>query len=450
MKKAIITLSILLIIVFSALLVLIFIKPGSKVDEELEIQEQEYLNGINNLGMLIQGEIPSKVINDNIYFTVEQCIKKYIEYVSSNNNVAIYSLLDYKYINEKNITQDNIKQYIVKYNNAKTSKIIEMYQLAGSKYFTYYIKQKMGEEYAYFTVSTDTSSNSFSVVPINKETYNQKISEPAKAFGNNEDTIKSNDYNTISYKYYEQEDIADKYLQDYLTNALLYPEQAYDTLNEEYKQRKFGSLEAYKQYIEKNKEKLQSMCKSLRKDITDFEDYQKYEEYFIEVSKNGLNQYKKEQNGENIQYILTDTYGATYIFKINSIMNYTLILDTYTIDLPEFTEKYEVATEEEKVLLNIEKVFQAINQADYQYVYNKLDATFKANNFATLQQFETYMNQNFYEKNKVSAGKAQKQNDIYMYAITINDATGQNQNTITKNFVMQLNQGTNFTMSFQV
>lgn len=51
-------------------------------------------------------------------------------------------------------------------------------------------------------------------------------------------------------------------------------------------------------------------------------------------------------------------------------MNFTVILDTYTIDLPEFTEKYTKASDEEKVLLNIQKGFTAINDKDYRYVYN--------------------------------------------------------------------------------
>ena len=64
---------------------------------------------------------------------------------------------------------------------------------------------------------------------------------------------------------------------------------------------------------------------------------------------------------------------------------YSVVLDTYTIDLPEFIEKYNSANEKTKVGLNIQKVFDAINNEDYEYVYNKLDNTFKQTNFKTVQ-----------------------------------------------------------------
>lgn len=447
MKKAIIILIILVIIIFGTLLLLITTQSNNKkVDENLEEQEQDYFYGINNPGLIIQGELPSEVTVENIFFTIEQCIKTYQEYVEKNNKVAIYSLLDYKYINENNIEQSNVEQFIEKYQEG-TRKIIQMYQLAGTKYYTYYVKQKIGEEYAYFTVNQDDTNKSFSIVPINQKTYEQKIAEPAKAFGNQEDTIKNNEYNAISYKYYEEEDIADKYLQDYLNNALQNPEEAYATLDEEYRKKKFGDLEGYKQYIEENKERLESMCKALRKDVSEFKDYLEYEQYFRQISKNGLSQYKKEGN---TRYILIDTYGAYYIYNLTGIMNYTLILDTYTIDLPEFTTKYVTATDEQKVLLNIQKVFEAINGQDYKYVYNKLDETFKNNNFATLAEFEQYAKTHFFSKNKVVAGKAEKQGNIYLYDITISDATGEDTSTNKKNFVMQLKEGTDFVMSFGI
>ena len=129
-------------------------------------------------------------------------------------------------------------------------------------------------------------------------------------------------------------------------------------------------------------------------------------------------------------------------------MQYAVILDTYTIDLPEFKEKYTNATAEQKVLLNIQKFFEAINNKDYKYAYHKLDNTFKANNFTGLEQFENYIKTNFFEQNKLAANEAEIQGDNYLYKITISDATSQDKNTVTKTFVMQLKEGTDFVMSF--
>ena len=57
--------------------------------------------------------------------------------------------------------------------------------------------------------------------------------------------------------------------------------------------------------------------------------------------------------------------------------DYSVILDTYTVDLKDFTDKYNSADVSTKVGMNVEKVIEAINDKDYRYVYNKLDETFR-------------------------------------------------------------------------
>ena len=75
------------------------------------------------------------------------------------------------------------------------------------------------------------------------------------------------------------------------------------------------------------------------------------------------------------------------------------------------------------MLLNIQKFFEAINHQDYTYAYSKLDETFKNNNFETIAEFEAYMKKNFFGKNKLAAGKVEKQGNIYLYDINMSDAT---------------------------
>lgn len=296
----------------------------------------------------------------------------------------------------------------------------------------------------------DSSTNSFSIMPITKEEYEKKIVEPAKAFGNQEDSVQKNEYNNISQKYYEEEDIVDLYFQDYLKMALYNPDEAYNMLDETYKQKKFGNLENYKNYIIENKEKYEAMCKDARKKYDDFETYEEYEEYYRQISKSGLSQYNINQKDGIKQYVCIDNDGSYYVFDINSIMDYTVILDTYTIDLPEFTEKYNNATDAEKVLMNIQRVFDAINDKDYRYVYNKLDATFRQNNFPTETDLENYIKQNFYENNTIAYSNYKTSGDLHIYEISIKDKNNENNKAKTKNFIMQLKEGTDFVMSFNV
>ena len=69
------------------------IKAKNEYDDELKIQEELYLNGINNPGLVINGLTPSQVRVDNIFFTVEECIKTYIKSATENNNQILYLML---------------------------------------------------------------------------------------------------------------------------------------------------------------------------------------------------------------------------------------------------------------------------------------------------------------------------------------------------------------------
>ena len=98
--------------------------------------------------------------------------------------------------------------------------------------------------------------------------------------------------------------------------------------------------------------------------------------------------------------------------------------------------------------MNIEKVIQALNLRDFKYIYNKLDDTFKASNFSTLQNFEIYMNENYPSTYNVEYTTYNQENDIYMQTIILDDKNSdeQKQNTI----IMQLKDNYEFVMSFSV
>ena len=90
------------------------------------------------------------------------------------------------------------------------------------------------------------------------------------------------------------------------------------------------------------------------------------------------------------------------------------------------------------------------NDKDYNYVYNKLDNTFKQNNFPTLESFQTYITQNLYENNSIAYSNYQTSGNLHIYEISIKNAEDENSATVTKNFIMQLLDGTDFVMSFNV
>ncbi len=235
--------------------------------------------------------------------------------------------------------------------------------------------------------------------------------------------IERYDYNQYITKVIADQDMVNIYFNDYRYYAIYHPEEAYNLLDEEYREKKFGNLETFQAYINQNMD---------------------------QIFTSSIDSFTVSNWDGGKQYIAIDKEGKYYIFQENVVMDYSVILDTYTVDLPEFLEEYNTTTEEEKVAMNIQRVFSAINDGDYRYVFEKLDETFKNNNFPTQEDFENYMKNNFFQNNEIELSKTESQGNIYLYEIIISDATGQSTNTITKTFVMQLQEGTDFVMSFSV
>ena len=331
------------------------------------------------------------------------------------------------------------------------TKILIILQYVNDSYInpTYYaygiLIQNKEKQNQYFTIYVDQSTMSFSLEPITQPRYEELI-EGEKT--NQEKSIERTNYNEFVQINLSQEEIARKYLEDYTYYALNDVQTSYKKIDKEYSKAKYGTLEKYEQYIKLKQPQLEALDYHSIKTINDFKTEEEYNEYINNLTRNGMKQYLISEKGDSTQCICIDSYDNYYIFNITSPMQYTVILDTYTIDLPEFTEQYNNSTNEKKVQLNISKFFAAINNSDYEYAYSKLDETYKQNNFATLESFENYIKQNFFEQNKVSVGNAQKQNDIYLYDATIEDASGKSSKRITKTFVMQLKEGTDFVMSF--
>ena len=199
------------------------------------------------------------------------------------------------------------------------------------------------------------------------------------------------------------------------------PDLAYEYLDDSYKEKKFGNVDNFINYINKNKKQLVQLR---------------------------LNQYSYNDYNDYIQLICVDQNGHYYIFNEEYPMNYIVILDTYTIDLPEFVEQYSSSSEDRKVQFNIQKFFDAINDGDYKYAYSKLDQTYKNNNFPTQTDFENYMKTNFYAQNKLGYTSYEKNGDLYIYKMVITNGENSSQ-TIEKQFVVKLLDGTNFVMSFE-
>lgn len=443
LKIMIITSIIIIIILIIAILLLIKINNKKMLAKE----EQENLNVINNSGYLLLGKKPEKVTLKNIYFSVEACLEKTLEYARNDKSKELYDVLNKEYTKEKSITQNNIidKTGI---KSIEKFKIQEIYQITGMDYSSYYIKAiTKGNKNIYFNINWDNANSAFDMRNLTKTQYEKYIDETIEDVKPKENIIERNENNAIPYKYLTEDDLAEKYFYDYIESAVNFPEEAFKNLDDQYKKARFENLENFKKYVQTNTE----IADLYNEHNTDMMDYDNYMEYLTTRKDVGLERYSVEERNEYTQYTCIDTYNNYYIFRVNNLMEYKLILDTYTIDIPEFIVKYDASNEQEKVILNINKFMLSINNKDYKYAYNLLADSFKENNFKEQADFENYIKTNFFKKNEVSYERfGNETNTYYTYTVSIKDLSKEENKIISKTFIVLLEEDRNFKLSFNI
>ena len=115
------------------------------------------------------------------------------------------------------------------------------------------------------------------------------------------------DINEINYLYVSTEDVVKKYFNDYKNNMINNKEYAYNLLNKDYREKRFGTYDKYIEYLNNN-----------MGDST-------YSAYVVKYNVNSI-------GGKKV-YGCEDSSGYKYIFKENSIMNYEVYLDDYTVEV---------------------------------------------------------------------------------------------------------------------
>ncbi len=444
--KIIITLIILIIIICIILLFTLL-----KKNEETKILTEEYdkyVEGQATPNLIINGLKPKKVNNENIYFTLENCIQAYINACTVQNKEAIYGILSKEFIENKDITINNLFEKInTNFNNGELN-IIELYELAGVQSSYYEMKCKIDKSEYYFHINLDSATQTFDVQECDKSQYEEAIQKAAQTEEEQERKIEANNYNKVKYSTLSQEEIAKVYLLDYVQNALYNTQKAYSTLNKQYRDIRFKTYEKFEEYVNENKPTLQGLDANNRKQYSDFNSYEEYENYMKNLNIIELAQYAVENNDSYKEYTCVDEYDNYYIFKVYNAMEYEVTLDNYTIETDQFKSDYNNLSAQRKVMVNIDKYIKMLNTKDYETAYNKLDETFKKNNFSTLEKYIKYIKNNFYEYNKIEFTELSEQGDIYLYTVKITDNTVAKSKEITKTFVMQLKEGTDFVMSF--
>ena len=434
-KIIICIIAILIFIIIMILCALFYIKSINEENNNntQSIDENEYIDGeLEGKEVEIESNRTlSKLITKNDYYTLIECTKIYQDAINNlidNNNQEnqqkLLNMLDDEYIQQENVTNLNYtksEMYIDEILKTQLSNKVSAYYINGK---LRNINDSQISEYD-MILKIDFGNNTFSVYPYEYIINNQmqQLSENSviniaivKEITDKVDNKykdQTNKYKTITIPYFEKMKTDLLYDQEYI----------YNLLDDEYKEKKFGNIDGFKNYIELNKETFLNM------------EIQKYARYYYDGYT---------------QYVALDNFGNYYVFNETSTMDYKVLLDTYTIDQPEFIEKYDSASDVEKAGYDIDKFITAINTKDYNYAYNHLAQSFKQNNFTTLESFINYIQNNFYSNNECEITNGQKEGNYYIYTVNISNANQENSGITQKNFVVNLKENREYELSFNI
>lgn len=393
-----------------------------------------------------------KVTSKYDFFDTEVCIKKYItslqkldknlyerESSSVNDTINIYkeelyNLLDTDYIKQNKLTIQNIDKKLSNYYTNLNFQIRSMYVLDAEEelaiYFVYgnliSTNNNKIENYG-FIVKRDTQNLKFSIIPYDymiDNGYEETLLESKNLDSIKKYSINENDNNYYTSNAYDDGYISNYYFNMYKENLQFNVENIYNSMEKEYREKRFGTLQNYKEYVTKN---------------------------YKELLKCNLNQYVTETEDNFTNYICKDQLGNYYIFKETNIGEYTLTLDTYTLKQDKFNEKYKTATNNEKVGMNISEFFQMINAKDYKSAYSVLSSSFKEKNFKNQDSFEQYIRTKLYLYNDINlVNFSDKISGVFTYYIEVSNKENKNDAKIKMNIIMQLLEDTEYQLSFEI
>lgn len=383
------------------------------------------LNSVNKYISIMQHNIDTQINEDDIY-RVYSVDNEYLLNIKTEKQrlEAIYELLDENYKESNYITINNVRDFLYDVEDNTVLIPIQMKAKYGTNINTFILKTYLSGdrlEEKYFIIRTNNENHTFSIEFINDdETDIEKIK-----FNENDDIIEKNDYNDFKIEIIRTEKISQMYLEHYRSLSIQYPEIIYNNyLDKEYRAKRFGTLENYEKYIEDNKNEME----------------------YIQITK-----YMVETEGNETKYIVLDQYENTYVFTETALMQYSVTLDTYTIESEKFKSTYNSSDDQNKVMMNVDKFIMMLNSRDYSSAYNLLDDTFKKNTFGAEEKFEEYIRNEYPLHYKIKYSSFEKKgSNIFVQKVKLTDITEMDTNIIELTIIMRLDQGTSFTMSFEV
>lgn len=452
-KKIIIIIVIIIMITIALLVIFNLLKNNGYIPSEGEIIDEEEVGTPP-----IDSQEKHKIDSASTFFSIEDAIQKYLNSISINVNEitstpirgsnmrsaatiyaenngitdeqskkqSIYNFLSKRYIQSNNITVDNVLEKIPS-NEKVDFKALDMLRVLDyekEQYAVYGIETNLNddsEKEVYFVVDVDkyTDDGLFAITPIVTSEYKKLEDIPLNI---DDISIEKNNNNVFSYSTITDKELTLKYFSYYKSLMLNDPEKAYEMLDEEYKNKRFGNLETFKNYVDNNREDIESYV----------------------IKEYGINKLL-----DGTEYICQDQYDHAYTFKETSIMKFSAKLDNYTIESEETKQKYKEAKEQKKVAMNIDKWISMLNNKDYKAAYGVLDETFRNQYFESVDDFEQYMKDIFPAYMGVELMEYSKESGLNIQKVILYGYTGDKSWSKPETIIMQLSDE-GFKMSFRI
>ena len=407
-KKSFKIIIILLLVLAIVAIGIIIILMQSNIDEVIEQQ------GIN----LEASYELEKVDRANFYITIKNIVNQYYYYSRNANQEALQAVTVQESQNIQELA--NTDNFIVK-----------------DIYYTDLLENGVGYIEATYTDANNTSNSlylkiyldfqnqTFQIEQVNQTDYETALEQGIQETDRENNTIEKNQYNQFQEALnVVEEDILSLYYEKYVYISINNPQESFEMLDEEYRLEKFNNdIQTYVDYLNLNIEDMRS---------------------------DSVTSYTEQEENGYTKYEVQTTNGKTFIIKEFDFMQYSILLDNYTVQSEEIVEEYNNLSSNSKVARNIRNIFTMLDNQDYEQVYSHLDNTFKQNNFPTIEQFEEYARNTFFETNYLGEMRAIQQSNIFVITLPYKERASAAAEERQKIFFMQLLDGTDFVMSFEV
>ena len=175
----------------------------------------------------------------------------------------------------------------------------------------------------------------------------------------------------------------------------------YNKIDEKYRNIKFNNLNDFRKYIENSKD---------------------------DTLNGKISKYQVINTNDYDEYVVILENNNHYIFDAKNLMDYKIFLDNYTTEVEQYKDVYNSSFPNVQAQYSIDRIIKAINEKNYQFVYEKLNPVQKNNFYPNIDSLTNYIKDNFYDENSYELDRDYMliSSDVYQYDMKLTDVKDNN------------------------